>query len=234
MRTMKIAAVDDDVHFLDTLSNLVAQSPYGKEVNLVTFTSSKTFLLADLATFDAFILDIYIDAETGLSLAKILKKELKEPWIVFLTSAEDQAVEAFELGAVHYLLKPVEPKGLNEALRRIEEGVKAKDKRIVLENKTGFQRILLRNILYIESFGNVKDFKTTEGVISIRKSTEEVLSLLAGDPRFFALSRSYIVNFDFVRSLKGEGLLLSSGETLPVPREKKKAVMAAFLTYLGS
>jgi Response regulator of the LytR/AlgR family len=112
--------------------------------------------------------------------------------------------------------------------------VARKDKRIVLESKGGFQPILLRDLIYVESFGNIKDFKTANGVISVRKSTEEVLSLLAHDARFFPLTRSYIVNFDYVRSLKSEGLVLSTGETLPVPREKKKAVTAAFLSYLGS
>lgn len=231
---MKIAAVDDDPRFLASLTSLVASAPSGKDVNLVPFRGSQPFLLSELATFDAFFLDIYIDTQTGIDLATVLKKELKDPWIVFITSSKEQAVQAFKLGATHYLVKPIDPEALEEALRRLKEGVANKAKRIVLEMKGGFQPILLRDLIYIESFGNVKDFKTVSGVISVRKSTEEVLSLLAHDPRFFPLTRSYIVNFDYVRSLKPEGLLLSTGETLPLPREKKKAVSAAFLAYLGS
>jgi DNA-binding LytR/AlgR family response regulator len=231
---MKIAAVDDDPTFLASLASLVASLPSGKDVTLIPFSGSQPFLVSDLATFDAFFLDIYIDGQTGIDLANHLKKEIKDPWIVFLTSSQEEAVEAFKLGAAHYLLKPIDPKTLEEALRRIKEGVARKDKRIVLESKGGFQPILLRDLIYVESFGNIKDFKTANGVISVRKSTEEVLSLLAHDARFFPLTRSYIVNFDYVRSLKSEGLVLSTGETLPVPREKKKAVTAAFLSYLGS
>jgi DNA-binding LytR/AlgR family response regulator len=231
---MKIAAVDDDPTFLTSLASLVASLPSGKDVTLIPFSGSQPFLVSDLATFDAFFLDIYIDGQTGIDLANHLKKEIKDPWIVFLTSSQEEAVEAFKLGAAHYLLKPIDPKTLEEALRRIKEGVARKDKRIVLESKGGFQPILLRDLIYVESFGNIKDFKTANGVISVRKSTEEVLSLLAHDARFFPLTRSYIVNFDYVRSLKSEGLVLSTGETLPVPREKKKAVTAAFLSYLGS
>lgn len=231
---MKIAAVDDDPTFLASLASLVASLPSGKDVTLIPFSGSQPFLVSDLATFDAFFLDIYIDGQTGIDLANHLKKEIKDPWIVFLTSSQEEAVEAFKLGAAHYLLKPIDPKTLEEALRRIKEGVARKDKRIVLESKGGFQPILLSDLIYVESFGNVKDFKTANGVISVRKSTEEVLSLLAHDARFFPLTRSYIVNFDYVRSLKSEGLVLSTGETLPVPREKKKAVTAAFLSYLGS
>lgn len=231
---MKIAAVDDDPTFLASLASLVALLPSGKDVTLIPFSGSQPFLVSDLATFDAFFLDIYIDGQTGIDLANHLKKEIKDPWIVFLTSSQEEAVEAFKLGAAHYLLKPIDPKTLEEALRRIKEGVARKDKRIVLESKGGFQPILLRDLIYVESFGNIKDFKTANGVISVRKSTEEALSLLAHDARFFPLTRSYIVNFDYVRSLKSEGLVLSTGETLPVPREKKKAVTAAFLSYLGS
>jgi len=234
MTLMKIAAVDDDPTFLASLASLVASLPSGKDVTLIPFSGSQPFLVSDLATFDAFFLDIYIDGQTGIDLANHLKKEIKDPWIVFLTSSQEEAVEAFKLGAAHYLLKPIDPKTLEEALRRIKEGVARKDKRIVLESKGGFQPILLRDLIYVESFGNIKDFKTANGVISVRKSTEEVLSLLAHDARFFPLTRSYIVNFDYVRSLKSEGLVLSTGETLPVPREKKKAVTAAFLSYLGS
>jgi DNA-binding LytR/AlgR family response regulator len=229
---MKIAALDDDALFLENLSGLFERSERGRGVHLVSFTNPNAFFLADLESFDAFFLDIYLGQTNGLSVAEILKKRIKNPLIVFLTTSREKGAEAFALEAIHYLVKPIDLSALDEALSRLEERLDGREKKIVLESKDGLVSLPLSDIFYIESFGNCKDFMTKNGSLSIRKSTAEVLSLLSNDPRFYTLSRSYIVNFDYVKGLKKEGLLLTTGAVLPLPRNRRKEVTVAFLSYI--
>jgi DNA-binding LytR/AlgR family response regulator len=149
-----------------------------------------------------------------------------------MTSSREEAVDAFALGALHYLVKPLDQAQVDSALKRVNDKQVFDQKKLILPGRDGQIVIWLSQIHYIESFGNYKDIKTDEGVISVRKSTSEVLAWLQGDLRFYPLSRSFIVNFDFVKSLKADGLLLTSGELLPFPRDKKKAISAAFLSYI--
>ena len=67
-------------------------------------------------------LDIQMPGLTGLELAQVLTRFRTPPPIVFVTAHEAHAVEAFELHAVDYVLKPVRAERLAEAVRRVVEG----------------------------------------------------------------------------------------------------------------
>lgn len=229
---MKIAALDDDPLFLKSLESLFHFSSFSGNLSLSCFTTSTALLASSLEEFDAFFLDIFLANESGIMIARSLQARLRNPLIIFMTSSREEAVDAFALGALHYLVKPLEQAQVDAALKRVNDKQVFDQKKLILPNRDGQIVIRLSQIHYIESFGNYKDIKTDEGVISVRKSTSEVLDWLQGDPRFYPLSRSFIVNFDFVKSLKADGLLLTSGELLPFPRDKKKAISAAFLSYI--
>jgi len=97
---MKIALVDDDAAFLEEFQRLLSLNPREKGITVVSFSSSNAFLSAPLASFDAFFLDVYVDEKDGISLARILRKEMTNPLIVFVTSSGDKAVDAFALDGV--------------------------------------------------------------------------------------------------------------------------------------
>lgn len=189
-------------------------------------------MMANYASFDAFFLDVYIDNYDGLQLAQAIRREVKDPLIVFLTHSPKEAIQAFELNAVHYLVKPIKAPALEEALTRLQTILTSRQRRLMLTTREGTAVILFSDLLYIESFGNDKEFETLQGTFSARKTNEEVLTLLEGDPRFYPLSRSYIVNLDFVKAMTKEGLVLANGSLIPLPREKRKAVAAVFLKYI--
>ena len=68
---------------------------------------------------DAVFLDIQMPGLTGLDLAQVLSRFKEPPPVVFVTAHEEHAVEAFELHAVDYVLKPVRAERLAEAVRRV-------------------------------------------------------------------------------------------------------------------
>lgn len=117
MTSLSILAVDDEAPSLDELSYLLARSPL---VSNVTVASNATDGLRRLRDedFDAVLLDVRMPGLDGMELARILARFARPPAVIFVTAHEGHAIEAFEVGASGYLLKPVDEQRLDRVLRR--------------------------------------------------------------------------------------------------------------------
>nr|WP_216654313.1 LytTR family DNA-binding domain-containing protein [Nocardioides sp. zg-DK7169] len=117
---MRVLVVDDERPALDELSWLLARDP---RVATVLTCDSATATLRTLreTEVDAVFLDIQMPGLSGLELAQVLARFRTPPPIVFVTAHEAYAVDAFELHAVDYVLKPVRAERLAEAVRRVAD-----------------------------------------------------------------------------------------------------------------
>ena len=114
---LSILAVDDEGPVLDELSYLLRSSDM---VGGVFVARSATDALRQLRDerFDVILLDIQMPGLDGLELARILGRFVEPPAIVFVTAHEEHALEAFDVGASGYLLKPIDRERLERVLRR--------------------------------------------------------------------------------------------------------------------
>src|SRR5690606_20481590 len=115
---LRVLVVDDERPALDELSFLLRRDP---RIGAVMTSSSATEALKLLreTDVDAVFLDISMPGLTGLEMAQVLARFRTPPPIVFVTAHEQHAVDAFELAAVDYVLKPVREERLAEAVRRV-------------------------------------------------------------------------------------------------------------------
>ncbi len=117
---LRVLAVDDELPSLADLSyQLRAQPSIGTVVEATSSTEALMRLRSE--DFDAVFLDVRMPGLDGLELARVLERFKRPPIIVFVTAFDSYAVEAFEIRAADYLLKPVRSERLTEALRRITE-----------------------------------------------------------------------------------------------------------------
>jgi DNA-binding LytR/AlgR family response regulator len=115
---LRVLAVDDEQPSLaDLCHQLRLQPSVGSVTEAIGSTEALKCLRAE--DFDAVFLDVRMPGLDGLELARVLERFKRPPVIVFVTAFESHAVEAFEIRAVDYLLKPVRSERLTEALRRI-------------------------------------------------------------------------------------------------------------------
>ncbi|MFE9326794.1 LytR/AlgR family response regulator transcription factor [Nocardia sp. NPDC052278] len=115
---LRVLAVDDEKPALDELVYLLrAQPGVGEIHNASDATSALRLMRAH--PIDAVFLDINMPGLDGMELAGILSEFANPPAVVFVTAHDDQAIAAFDLGAVDYLLKPLREARLAEAVRRI-------------------------------------------------------------------------------------------------------------------
>lgn len=113
--------VDDERPALDELAWLLSRD--GRVADVLTAGNAAEALVV-LATHDVdcVFLDVQMPGRSGLELGEALARAVPAPPVVFVTAHEEHAVEAFDLHAVDYVLKPVRAERLAEAVRRVVEG----------------------------------------------------------------------------------------------------------------
>ncbi len=114
---LRVLVVDDEKPTVDELTWLLQRDPRVGEALSCTAATEALRTLQETEV-DAIFLDISMPGLSGLELAQILSRFKQPPRIVFVTAHEQHAVEAFDLRAVDYVLKPVRPERLAEAVRR--------------------------------------------------------------------------------------------------------------------
>lgn len=124
---IKIVLVDDEKAAVEELEYLLGKH---EDVQIIgAYTDPKKALEKILIIdTDVVFLDISMPEIDGFVLAETLLKLKKPPFIVFVTAYDEFAINAFEINAVDYLLKPIEEERLNRTILRIREKLKNKSK----------------------------------------------------------------------------------------------------------
>ena len=122
-RTLRLLVADDERPALDELLALLDADPRVGELVPATTGSQALRILSDDDGIDAAVLDIHMPGLSGLDLARALTRFERRPPVVFVTADDESAVDAFDLEAVDYVLKPVRTERLARAIGRLVDAV---------------------------------------------------------------------------------------------------------------
>lgn len=224
-----IAICEDETYLLEELRKkaeaYLKTRHYPAEIR--TFTSGED-LLKEQRSFDLILLDLVLPGINGLETAKRLSSKSR---IIFITSYREYAVDAFEVEAVHYLLKPVTDERLYQAMDRALNRSKLEDDSTLALIKSGSTHILpIRDILYCEVFDHRVCIHTAQG----NYEYSGTLDMLEGklDGRFFRCHRSYLINMSHVVGQEKGTALVSNGNRVLISRRKQAEFMQRLLHNL--
>lgn len=224
-----IAICEDETYLLEELrkkaETYLKTRHYPAQIR--TFTSGED-LLKEQRPFDLILLDLMLPGINGLETAKRLSSKSR---IIFITSYREYAVDAFEVEAVHYLLKPVTDERLYQAMDRALNRSKQEDDRTLALIKSGSTHILpIRDILYCEVFDHRVCIHTAQG----NYEYSGTLDMLEGklDGRFFRCHRSYLINMSHVVGQEKGTALVSNGNRVLISRRKQAEFMQRLLHNL--
>lgn len=207
---LRVLAVDDEPLALDDVARLLRAHPGVAEV-LTADSGAAALEALSVQDIDVVFLDVRMPDFDGVGLARVLRRFGAPPALVFVTAYESAAVQAFELGATDYLMKPVTRERLEQALGRvalgasIEEtlGPRADDRReadgdsdVVAVDMTrgGGVRLLSRSsILYLQAFGDYQRVFSTEGRFLLRARLADLERNWA-QHGFVRVHRQFVVN----------------------------------------
>jgi two-component system response regulator LytT len=193
---------------------------------------------------DVVFLDIQMPKMSGVEVAKaIVKTEKIPPLFVFTTAYDDYAVDAFEIEAVDYLLKPYDQHRLKQSIERIFRRLQPKSAdRTERHEKSGAKtayKLLIDDgervvvlppeaICYATRVDRIIEIHTKEEMIQGKMTLQELEDKLKDYP-FFRPHRSYLVNLDYIQEIKpwfngAYNLILKDGKNteIPVSRHAQK------------
>lgn len=229
-RRLRVLVVDDERPALDELTYLLeADERVGEVVACQSATDSLRLLRE--REVDCVFLDIQMPGLSGLELAEVLGRFKQPPPVVFVTAHEQHAVEAFDLHAVDYVLKPVRPERLAEAVRRVLAAstppAPAPDTQVAVE-RGGVTRFVERgDITHVEAQGDYARLHTTAGETYLLRVPLTTLEEEWAQAGFHRIHRSLLValaHVTEVRTEAGRTSVIAGGTELPVSRRHTRAL----------
>lgn len=169
---------------------------------------------------DLLLLDIEMEGLSGLELTKNLGH--KKPFIIFISSKKDYAIEAFELNVVDYIVKPVTPARFIQAIEKVRVLLQSKEQEtqvrddafIFIRDSNMVKRLSLDEILYAEAMGDYVKLHTHKRFFAVHNTLREV-ELRLPPHQFIRVHRSYMVALNKIDTLE-QGALIIQGKAIPV------------------
>ncbi|MFF0246719.1 LytR/AlgR family response regulator transcription factor [Streptosporangium sandarakinum] len=235
---LRVLAVDDEVPALEELAHLLRQDPRIERVSTaeggVTALQDMVQMVGSGERLDGVFLDVRMPGLGGFDLARLIGAFPNPPRLVFVTAHEDCALQAFEVEAVDYLLKPVRADRLAEAVRRLESAASPTSPQgephtedvipVELGGRTRF--VARQTVRFAEAKGDYVRLHTVDGAYLVRMSLAALERRWAASG-FIRVHRSTLVSARHVSELRFDGgrVVLQVGEeTLPVSRRHTRQV----------
>lgn len=241
---MKLVICDDNISDLIKIEKLVAKykSLHPKtKLEIIKFTEpvrlSEQIRRRDLA--DIYILDIIMSQTTGIEIGNQIRDIAhQKPVIIYITSSNDFALEAYDIHAIRYLLKPVQEDKFFEALdyalscRELK-----KDPVFPVKTREGLVSIPCSQIEYIENTSRTLEVHLTNQEqiksIFIRRSFEDEIQPLTDSRNFVQVHKSFLINFQHVKKLDTDSIFMNSGASIPVSKRNTARVKKEYLLFVS-
>ena len=205
---LTVLVVDDERPVLDELVFLLGRD---ERISTVRAANSGAEALRQLeaGAFDVVFLDVAMPGLTGLDIARILGRFKSPPKVVFVTAHDDHAVDAFELNAVDYLLKPIREDRLRESVRRALEvggSISAPAEDSIAVELGGITRFIPRSqVVYAEAHGDYVRLYTVAGDNHLVRVPIGTLAADWAEAEFVRVHRSHLVGLGHIREFRMQG-----------------------------
>ena len=185
---------------------------------------------------DVVFLDINMPEVSGLDLAQSLDGG---PLVVFTTAYEEYAVEAFEVNAIDYLMKPISPERFAKAVERVEEYLSLKKDEtssepeelsseedfIYVKSEQRLIKIAYNDIYYIEALADYVKIHIVGNKRIITLQTMKNMAAKLPADKFSRVHRSYIANLKYIKSLNTNNIELNDKQ-IPIGKNYKEEFMS--------
>ncbi len=219
---LKAIAIDDEPMALEVIK------AHSKKVTFLdlqeTFVSAMEALdFLKKNPCDLVFLDINMPDITGLDFSQLLPKNTS---VIFTTAYSQYAVDAFNINALDYLLKPIDFSRFMKACQKAYEKINEQAPKIpYLFVKDGYDlvRVSIENLLFVESEGNYLTFKESDKKTVTRMTMTEAIEMLPKS-EFFRVHKSFVINLNHVKKIERHQVWVDT-EAVPIAANYRDELM---------
>jgi DNA-binding LytR/AlgR family response regulator len=232
---MRIAVCDDDRAIREEISRLIQKQV--SEADIAEYQSGEELINAK-GNFDIYFLDIEMGKMSGMDIARRIREReensRQRSIIIFVTGYREYMEAAFDVNAFHYLIKPIDVEKFSEVFSRAwkEASVfEEQTKKHILVKSSGIQqKLLLKDIYYIESGNKKVIFHTTNGTLEVYGKMEELENGLGNT--FYRCHRCYLVNMEKISAYSADNIQVTNGDNLLLARKKYSDFIKTYMRYV--
>ncbi|WBX99499.1 LytR/AlgR family response regulator transcription factor [Chryseobacterium gambrini] len=226
---MKAILVEDEINAQKALLKMLQLIAPEIQVLAIFDTIKDASLFLSKNTVDFIFLDIQLKDGNGFKLLQTITN--RDFSLIFTTAFNDFAIKAFKFNAIDYLLKPIDPTELEEAIERAKK-IKKSNQIVPVEKSFSEQKIVLKttdrnhiipvsSIIRLEADGAYTLFVTESQKILVSKNIKYYEDLLC-EYDFVRCHQSHLVAKSHIKVLKTHSLLLTDGSEIPISHRKRK------------
>lgn len=234
---IKSLIVDDNPFIIDLLSDQLNQEH--PNVEIIGSAQSGQEALEKIKSLrpDLVFLDVEMPDMSGFDMLAYLDEIFFQT--IFITSFSHYAIKAIRFNALDYLVKPINPKELAQALKRYAENPanpqrvkealenlkteKNEDQTFFLPTQEGGLKLVLKNIVRIEGERNYSYIYLSDNTKKLSSKTLGYFEEILSDKGFFRCHRSHLVNGFHVEKISEQSfIILDNKMELPISRRKRK------------
>ena len=214
---MRIAICDDEKNIRELIGKKV--TTLYPDADIIFCQSGEELLLSE-KHIDILFLDIKMAGRNGMETARELRKKGNNVILIFVTTVEEYVFRAFDVGAFHYIVKPIDDAKFADVLQKAVDEVNSRNNKeqvseeryVMINNRGVHTKVILDEIVYAEVFNRkIVIHKMNETIEYYGKMSD--LEELAGD-NFFRPHRAYLINFKYVEKYDATTVYLEKGNVL--------------------
>lgn len=224
---MNAAIVDDMATECEILRSLLKQYETNQQqpIHMKEFHSGRE-LLSDYipGSYDVVFMDIFLNNENGVDCALKLRQLDENVNIIFLTTSSEFGVKSYDVRAADYIVKPATLDKLSRALNYCKITELQSAPSITVTTRHQPLEVKLDCILYADFQNRSACIHLKDCIVQVSGSFSELSEQLTAYTQFMSCFKGIVVNFNEVREVCGDYLLLKNGERLPVSRRLQRQV----------
>lgn len=244
MPKMKIAVCDDEEFYRDELTKMITVygNEAGRELTMDTWASATGLLDAVKCgnkDYDIIFLDIEMPELSGMEAAEELRRMGKNMALCFVTSFNEYALNAYQIDAIGYVIKPIQYLDLKKMMEKAEMQYWYRKKtgeaqkrylEVMCERRSVI--IDLEKVVYIEKRRNQCVFHLTDGEQICYDTLKNIYKQLDHDI-FMQIHQGFIANYNHVKEVLNDRVCFGSGMEAPLSRRYYDAVHSRYMDKLN-
>lgn len=240
--------IEDEARAADLLSEMLLEIE--PQIQVLEKCSNLPDAIKSIRKYapDLVFLDVELPVYNGLQLLDFLIAEEITFRIIFTTASNEHAMQAFNMSAVDYVLKPIQFDKLKHAVQKFMDGFSKIEafpyatlrdnffnrgsKKIVVAVSNAYEIIKLDDILFIKAEGSYADIQQENGNnLLVSHNLKYYEDIFRDETNFIRIHRSYLVNINYAKKIirnDGPVLIMENDTELPVANDKIDVILNFF------